>query len=172
MVRRACALALALGLTLAASPPLGAADLGTPALPYTRAQAARGKVLYESTCGQCHQFSLRGRTGAPGELPALTSLPDSYVQTIDEHDGKVPPLLGASWASRWGVKPASEYIARVAEAIKGFPPAGADDDTAADLVAYFLQVMGARPGKQPLTAQTPVVINSGIRAQPPVATTR
>ncbi len=158
-------------LALAALPFASfAGDPESPPPLYTKDQAARGKVLYESTCGQCHQYSLRGRTGGPGELPALKSLPESYVQMIDENDGKVPPLLGAEWASRWGVKPVSDYVARVAEAIKGFPPKGANDDTAVDLVAYFLQAMGARPGTMPLTAQTPAVINSVIRAQPPVAT--
>jgi len=162
----------ALLLTLPLALPLiaTAGDPASPLAAYTKDQAARGKVLYESTCGQCHQYSLRGRTGAPGEAPALASLPESYVQTIDENEGKVPPLIGAEWASRWGLKPASDYVARVSEAIKGFPPTGANEATAVELVAYFLQVMGARPGNEPLTAKTPVVINSVIRAQPPVAT--
>jgi len=161
---------LTFAVPLAAPWATAADDLLSPTALYTPEQAARGKVLYESTCGQCHQFNLRGRTGGPGETPALTRLPDSYVQMIDENDGKVPPLIGAEWASRWGVKPASEYVTRVDEAIKGFPPAGANEATAVELVAYFLQAMGARPGKQPLTAQTPAIINTAIRAQAPVAT--
>jgi cytochrome c5 len=50
---------------------------------FTAAQARAGKVAYESSCGLCHQFNMKGRTGAPGELPDVNSLPENMIKTID-----------------------------------------------------------------------------------------
>ena len=44
---------------------------------FTAEQARAGKIAYESSCGLCHQFNMQGRTGAPGELPDVNSLPEN-----------------------------------------------------------------------------------------------
>ena len=125
---------------------------------FTIEQARAGKIAYESSCGLCHRFDLSGRTGAPGELPDVNSLPENMIRAIDQNGEQVPPLVGAHFMAHWGAKSAKEYVARVATAIGGFPPRNAGHDTAVQLTAYFLQVNGAQPGKVPLRADSPVTL--------------
>jgi mono/diheme cytochrome c family protein len=141
-----------IGFALAA----GAAD--APRV-FTRKQARAGQVAYETTCGLCHQNSLLGRSGAPGEKPDVNTLPANYVKTIDDSAGQVPPLVGPSFMARWGAKSTKDYVARVSNAIKGFPPVGTNADTAVLLVAYFLKANGGKPGSAPLTAETSETLN-------------
>ena len=82
MIRSFMLMALASGITLtgrAAPPPTSDP---APRI-FTAAQARAGKVAYESSCGLCHQFNMKGRTGAPGELPDVNSLPENMIKTID-----------------------------------------------------------------------------------------
>jgi mono/diheme cytochrome c family protein len=125
---------------------------------FTAEQARAGKVAYESSCGLCHQFNMQGRTGAPGELPDVNSLPENMLKTIDQNGAQVPPLVGPRFMARWGPKSAQEYVARVAAAISGFPPKNTGSDTSLQLTAYFLQMNGAKPGKIALNAQTSVTL--------------
>jgi mono/diheme cytochrome c family protein len=125
---------------------------------FTVEQARAGKVAYESSCGLCHQFNLQGRTGAPGELPDVNSLPDNMIKTIDQNGEQVPPLVGPRFMAHWGAKTTQEYVARVVTAISGFPPNNTGSETALQLTAYFLQMNGAKPGKIPLSAENKVTL--------------
>ena len=155
MIRGFMLMALASGITLICGAEQSRSPDPAPRI-FTVAQARAGKVAYESSCGLCHQFNMQGRTGAPGELPDVNSLPENMIKTIDQNGEQVPPLVGPRFMAHWGAKSTKEYVARVATAIEGFPPKNVGNDTALQLTAYFLQMNGAKPGKIPLTAATRV----------------
>jgi mono/diheme cytochrome c family protein len=134
---------------------------------FTPEQARAGKVAYESSCGLCHQFNMQGRTGAPGELPDVNTLPENMIKTIDQNGEQVPPLVGPRFMAHWGAKSTQEYVARVAGAIQGFPPTHTGPDTAVQLTAYFLQMNGGKPGKTPLSADTKVPLFAATGQSPP-----
>ena len=123
---------------------------------FTAEQARAGKIAYESSCGLCHQPNMQGRTGAPGELPDINSLPANMIKTIDENGEQVPPLVGPRFMAHWGAKSTKEYAARVANAMGAFPPTRTDGDTYLQLTAYFLQMNGGKAGKLPLRTDTEV----------------
>lgn len=143
-----------------------------PAGIFTAAQANAGRTAYESTCVLCHTPSLQGRKGLPGEVPAVSSLPDNMQDTIRQVGGFVPPLAGPDFLQHWGSRTAADLIQRINEAVGAFPPEGANvirghgpdpsDPTGVNLAAYFLQASGAKAGTQPLTKTSTVVVNSVI----------
>jgi mono/diheme cytochrome c family protein len=134
---------------------------------FTAAQARAGKAAYESSCGLCHQFNMQGRTGAPGELPDVNTLPENMIKTIDQNGEQVPPLVGPHFMAHWGAKSTQEYAARVANAMGAFPPTNVGRDTALQLTAYFLQMNGGKPGKIPLSADTHVTLFAVTGQSPP-----
>ena len=123
-----------------------------PPAVFTAAQAAAGRAAYESVCVNCHTYAVTGRKGDPGELPAISSLAETFRNGIQQAGGKIPPLAGEAFVKRWGARTTQALSTRIATAISGFPPAGLDDKTANNLAAYFLQVSGARAGTQELGA--------------------
>ena len=135
---------------------------GRPAPPavFTVAQAAAGKAAYENSCAKCHTATMMGRKGEAGELPPLSSLPAAMQEVVQANGGMVPPLAGPDFLSRWGARTTQDLSRRVREAVGGFPPAGANEETYLQLTAYFLQVNGARAGQQALTMSTAVEIRS------------
>jgi mono/diheme cytochrome c family protein len=159
MIRSFMLMVLASGVPLAcvADPPRTSEP--APRI-FTAAQARAGKVAYESSCGLCHQFNMQGRTGAPGELPEVNSLPENMIKTIDQNGEQVPPLVGPRFMAHWGAKSTKEYIARVANAMGAFPPKNTGSETSVQLTAYFLQMNGARPGKIPLSEATTVTLSA------------
>lgn len=143
-----------------------------PPAVYTAAQAAAGKAGYESSCGKCHTNRLTGRTGDPSELPPVSSLPANMLEVVKNYGGKIPPLVGAAFMTKWNTT--KDLSKRVNEAVGGFPPDGADEQVYLSLTAYVLQVNGAPAGTQALTADTAVEIRSlGLNpsAQAPDRTT-
>jgi cytochrome c5 len=149
-------------LTLAALSTAAFAADARPSV-FTSAQAKAGKTAYESTCGICHLSSLKGRVGAPDELPDPDTLPENYQKTISGSGGYVPPLVGEEFMAKWGPKTAGEFAARIQNAILGFPPKGTNDTTFLALTAYILQSNGASAGKHELTptTATPVSATAG-----------
>jgi mono/diheme cytochrome c family protein len=134
---------------------------------FTAAQARAGKIAYESSCGLCHQFNMQGRTGAPGELPDVSTLPENMIKTIDSNGDQVPPLVGARFMAHWGAKTTKEYVARVANAMGAFPPKNTGSDTSVQLTAYFLQMNGGKPGKTALSADSNVTLFAVTGQSPP-----
>jgi mono/diheme cytochrome c family protein len=129
---------------------------------FSAAQADAGRTAYRTTCVKCHTESLTGRKGNPGEMPPLGSLPDDMQKVVANMGGKVPPLAGAAFMARWGGRTTKDLSTRIQEAVGGFPPEGANEETSRNLTAYILEVNGAKPGTEALTAATAVVIRSMV----------
>ena len=130
---------------------------------FTSAQAEAGRTAYEKSCGKCHTYTLLGRKGEDGELPPVALLSAPYQKFI-EKPNHVPPLAGKVFLSRWGQKTAAELIARfqITASDPFFKFEGMDDDTLVNITAYVLKMNGAKPGTQPLTRKTSVVVNSTV----------
>ena len=153
------------GLAACASDP-GRESTPAPRV-FTAEQARAGKSAYESSCGLCHQFNMQGRTGAPGELPEVNTLPENMIKTIDGNGDQVPPLVGPRFMAHWGAKSTKEYVARVANAMGAFPPTNVGSETSLQLTAYFLQMNGGKAGKIPLRADTNVTLFAITGQSPP-----
>lgn len=143
------------------------AQTAVPPTVYTAVQAAAGRAAYEETCGKCHTPSLSGRTGDPGELPALDTLPADWQKVVKDASGRVPPLAGGKFLAIWGPRSTKDLTQRIKEAtLGGFPPQGANEQTVFDIAAYVLQVNRARAGTEALTADTAVPVQSLVPAAP------
>jgi hypothetical protein len=140
-----------------------------PPTAYTDAQAAAGKVEIQrnsfGTCTDCHTNALTGRTGDAGEIPALTSLPADYQALIKGNGGRVPPLAGPEFVTRWARRSTKNLTA---EFLDRFGPSSGrlSEEIRLDIIAYMLQASGAQAGPQPLTMTTDLGIASLIPAQP------
>jgi hypothetical protein len=89
---------------------------------YTKSQALQGKQDYDSSCGLCHQYNLRGRI--PGnyknETPDISILNANYMKTLDDNGGMTPPLVGRDFLGKW--EHLKAFADRISTAISGFPP--------------------------------------------------
>jgi hypothetical protein len=153
-------LVLAVLFEIAGSLRLATGEDSTPRV-FTAAQAEAGRKAYDNSCGKCHTYSLLGRKGAEGELPPVGSLPAAYQEFIGRTN-RVPPLAGKVFLSRWGQKTVAELIARFQITAKDpfFQFEDMTDDSVVNITAYALQMSGAKPGTEPLTRTTSVVVNS------------
>jgi hypothetical protein len=131
---------------------------------FTALQAEAGRASYMDTCARCHTYSLRGRKGEEGELPPVSTLSEADQKFVG-NPNHVPAFVGDVFLSRWGDKTAAQLIARfdVTARDSSFGFKNVDDNTAVNITAYVLQMNGAKPGSQPLTRATGVVINSVVR---------
>jgi hypothetical protein len=106
---------------------------------FTKPQAVQGRWDYDSSCGLCHQFSLKGRT--PGnyknEMPDIAILDANYLQTLDGNGGMTPPLLGDVFFRKW--KDQNAFTDRISNAIGAFPPRNyVKPDSDVRIAAYIL----------------------------------
>jgi cytochrome c553 len=132
---------------------------------FTAAQAEAGRKAFqekggtsgnkEAACAYCHTTTLTGRTGAPGEIPPLSSL-DPSLQKAIQSSGRIPPLAGEKFLAAWGEQTTRDLTERIELA------AGKDEpvETSVNLTAYILQVNGAKPGGRPLSADTAIEIRT------------
>ena len=160
MVR--AALASAIVMLVGVSVIAGQAD--RPAV-FTDEQAARGKVAMSTNalasrenfgaCSDCHADGLGGRTGSPGEQPAVGSLKPKVRATIAEFGGRVPDLVGPAFRARWANRSVKELSANFKDR---FAP-HLSDETRLDILAYVLSENGFRSGDEPLTMSTDVPIH-------------
>jgi len=138
-----------------------AAEEPVPSAVFTTTQAEAGRAAYERSCGQCHTYSVRGRSGKEDELPPLESLPEPYQKFIGPKK-LVPPLVGKNFVDRHGQKTLGELYIFFRGAARSTPAAELkmSDEMLVDITAYLLQKNGARAGGQPLTAQSKVRFDS------------
>ena len=141
-----------------------AARQPAPAAVYTARQAEAGSVAIQRNafgdCSSCHTVSLTGRTGAEAELPPLASLPPDYQKLVAGNGGRVPPLVGTGFVSRWSGRSTKQLVE---EFDKRFSPP-LTSDTRLEIIAYMLKASGATVGAEPLTAMTDVPIASLFQA--------
>jgi alcohol dehydrogenase (cytochrome c) len=110
------------------------AQQGTGVAPYTAAQAAAGRGLYQANCAGCHGPDLGGRNDAP-------------------------QLAGPQFVGTWGSRTVGDLIGFMSAAMPpGNPTLG--EQNYLSIAAFILDSNGARPGNQTLTASSTV----GIRA--------
>ena len=117
---------LAIALTVATAGSAHAADELCRKNPYTRAEAAEGRVMFDSRCALCHQYSMGGRE--PGnfanEVPDINTLSKADIEFMDGSGGVVPPLLGDKFFRKMKGKSVAEFSSFVSSAAIAFPPAG------------------------------------------------
>lgn len=127
----------ALALLLAVGPVYGG-DL-CKANSFTKSQAVQGKRDYESSCGLCHLYNLKGRV--PGEyeneIPDVGILNANYLKTLDGNGGMTPPLVGEKFFRKW--KDQRAFTDRISSAIGAFPPKNyVKPDSDLRIAAYIL----------------------------------
>ena len=125
--------AAAAGLIAAGGPgAAAAAQAPEPAGGFTAEQAAAGWSVYARQCGECHGRVLEG--------------------------AEAPALRGVDFLNGWAGRTTDELFEYVRA---GMPPGlggSLGDRVYLNLVAYVLDVNGARPGDEPLTADAGVTI--------------
>jgi mono/diheme cytochrome c family protein len=128
---------------------------------FTLDQAEAGRTAYEKSCGQCHTYTLRGRKGEAGELPALESLPAPYLKFIGPAK-RVPPLMGSDFARKYSQKTMAQMFSLFRGAADTTPVSvmHMSDETLVNITAYILQMNGGTPGNQALTKASAVPFGS------------
>ncbi len=109
--------------------------LSAQAAPITTAQAAAGRQAYEASCASCHLPSLGGRNEAP-------------------------PLAGANFLSTWRQRTTTDLVNHIQTTMPPGNPGVLGESVNLSIVAYILQVNGARPGETALSVSTAVPIGS------------
>ncbi len=101
--------------------PAYASDL-CKANSFTESQARQGRRDYDSSCGLCHLYNLKGRV--PGnyknESPDIALLDANYIKTLDGNGGMTPPLIGQPFFRKW--KDQKTFVDRISSAVGAFPP--------------------------------------------------
>ena len=102
--------------------------------PYTAAQAAAGRDVYQANCAACHGPDLGGRNDAP-------------------------QLAGPQFVGTWGGRTIGDLIGFMAAAMPpGNPNLG--EQNYLNIAAFILDSNGARPGNQALAASSTVGIRT------------
>jgi alcohol dehydrogenase (cytochrome c) len=113
--------------------------------PYTAAQAAAGRAIYQSSCSGCHAADLTGLNSASA-------------------------LAGGLFMSSWADRTPSDLIAFLEGAMPPGNPGSLGEQAYINVTAFILDFNGAHAGNQPLTAASKVAIRSvasgQVRAQP------
>ncbi|HXR90540.1 MAG TPA: hypothetical protein VN750_09680 [Steroidobacteraceae bacterium] len=116
---------------------------------FTKSQAEQGKLEYNSSCGLCHLYNLKGRV--PGEYqnetPDFRILNYNYMKTLDDNGGVTPALVGQEFLGKW--KDQNAFVDRISTAIMGFPPKNyVKFDSDLRIAAYILSRNCEKPGER------------------------
>jgi hypothetical protein len=133
MLRFATIIVVSLGVTQATAADLCRANT------FTRAQAVRGRWAYDSSCGLCHLYNLRGRVPghSSGEMPDIATLNEVYLKGLDGNGGMTPSLISDAFFGKW--KDRRAFVDRVANATGAFPPKNyVKDVTELEIAAFIL----------------------------------
>ena len=106
---------------------------------YTLSQAIKGRHEYDSSCGLCHLYNLKGRVpgNAKYEIPAIGLLDANYLKTLDGNGDMTPPLLSPTFFAKW--KDQKAFSERISSAVGAFPPKNyVKVDSDARIAAYLL----------------------------------
>ncbi len=116
------------------------AQQAPPAGPYTAAQAATGRGVYQASCQGCHGADLGGINNAAA-------------------------LAGGLFMGSWGNRTTSDLVGFLQGAMPPGNPGSLGEEAYVNVVAFLLDYNGARPGNQPLTAATKTEIRSVATGQ-------
>jgi len=130
-----------------------ASDLCASMALFTPKQVEEGKTYFESSCGMCHQFTLKGRQpgNVANEIPnSFDGFPDSYLKFMDNSGGSVPPLVGEKFMAKFKSFPEFMLFAPSAAKTPNFYPPAAPKtdfwpDTEVRLAAYILSKNCEKP---------------------------
>src|ERR1700742_2304626 len=131
------------GPCVAQRPRIDPAPLAT----YTGEQASQGKTLYAQQCGNCHGKNLSGSEFAT-------------------------PLNGTAFSLNWGGKPADQLFPFIRTRMPPTAVGSLSPDATAALVAYILQVNGAKATDAPFATDATTLAalrvprNPAARASP------
>jgi quinoprotein glucose dehydrogenase len=100
---------------------------------YTRAQALRGKSVFDKSCASCHALTPKG--------PVSSTSPG-------------PDLGGDEFLTRWSGKPANHLVKIIVDTMPNDFSMEMTEPIALDLTAYLLQVNKFPDGTPELTADT------------------
>lgn len=108
---------------------------------FSETQMTRGKAAYERHCTECHHVSLRGT-------------------------GHGPPLVGASFLSKWSGGPANELLQYIRNSMSTTVPATTGEGVFADMTAYVLRANGFAAGDRDMTSASAMLIaqSDGVTA--------
>jgi hypothetical protein len=91
--------------------------------PYTKTDAEKGKLAFDSHCALCHQYSMVGRT--PGnfmnESPDIKLLSEKDQKFVDGNGGVVPPLVGESFFKKQQANTFVQFSAEMGGAANSWP---------------------------------------------------
>jgi len=108
---------------------------------FTKTQATQGRWAYDSSCGLCHLFNLKGRAAGNfrNETPDVGILDANYLHALDNNGGMTPPLTGDAFMKKW--KDQKAFADRISNATGAFPPKNyLKSDSEAQIAAYILYV--------------------------------
>lgn len=139
------------GMALASSAPVSSysqsavSDTGY----YSAAQAMRGEQFFNGSCATCHIAEPKPRKAGDPTDPvlALVSLVDSGGIAMGPIHAK-SHLAGPGFLDKWSNVGA--LYKRIKYTMPGHEPAGLDDETYRDIVAYLLKTNGLPEGKHDL----------------------
>jgi hypothetical protein len=106
---------------------------------FTKTQATKGRWAFDSTCGLCHLFNLRGRVvgQSRSEMPDISVLPEVYLKSVDGNGGMTPSLISDAFFKKW--KDQNAYADRIANATGAFLPKNyVKNETELQVAAYIL----------------------------------
>jgi alcohol dehydrogenase (cytochrome c) len=109
--------------------------------PYTAAQAAAGRTIYQASCAGCHGADLSGINSAS-------------------------PLAGGLFMGSWASRTVNDLIGFMQGAMPPDRPGGLGEASYVNVAAFILDYNGARPGDAPLAAGNTTVIRSVATGQP------
>ena len=109
--------------------------------PYTAAQAAAGRTIYQASCAGCHGADLSGINSASA-------------------------LAGGLFMGSWSSRTVNDLIGFMQGAMPPDRPGGLGDAAYVNVAAFILDYNGARPGDTPLAAGNATVIRSVATGQP------
>lgn len=106
-----------------------------PAAVFTAAQAQAGQAAYKQQCEACHLADFSGS----GDAPAVT---------------------GPDFRSKWGPRAVNELFTYLVQTMPPTNPGVLGEQGTLNVLAYLLQINGAVPGQQPLTATVSTPMNA------------
>ncbi len=91
--------------------------------PFTKAEAEKGRIAFNSHCALCHQYDMTGRQpgNSASEFPDINLLSEQDLKFIDGNVGLVPPLVGEKFFKKQQALTLVDFTSQVGGASNSFP---------------------------------------------------